>query len=71
MTLRAGPGILFGERPRLTGIENLTDIEAHGLSYVGNGHINLEIFADIQVVLEEIRRAREDPINIKFIVDTS
>jgi len=64
-------GVLFGIRPRLTSIANLTDIEAHGLSFVGNGHINLEIFADIQVVLEEIRRARKDPINIQFIVDTS
>jgi len=64
-------GLLFGKRPRLTEVTNLTDIEAYGLSFVGNGFVKLEAFQDIQVVLEEIRRARVDPIDIDFIVDTS
>ncbi len=64
-------GLLFGKRPRLTEVTNLTDIEAYGLSFVGNGFVNLEIFQDIQIPLEEIRRARVDPIDIDFIVDTS
>jgi len=67
-------GILFGERPRLTDIANLTETEAYGLSFVGNGYVKLEQFQDIQIPLQEIRRniiATQDPIPIKFIVDTS
>ena len=66
-------GLLFGERPRLTEVSNLSDIEAYGLSNVGNGHMKLEIFDDIQVPLQQIRReiAKEPPIDIQFIVDTS
>ncbi len=67
-------GLLFGTRPRLTEVTNLNDKEAYGLSFVGNGYVNLEIFQDIQIPLQEIRReiiATQDPIDIKFIVDTS
>lgn len=67
-------GILFGERPRLTGVHGLTDIESYGLSFVGNGQQKLEIFSDIQVPLEEIRRdiiANQPPSPIKFIMDYS
>ncbi len=66
-------GILFGIRPRLTEVNNLTEIESYGLSYVGNGNINLEIFNDIQIPLQEIRRdiiKNQEPIDIQFIVDT-
>lgn len=65
-------GILFGERPRLTDVNNLSDIEAYGLSFVGNGFEKLEKFRDIQIPLQEIRRniiATQDPIDIKFVVD--
>lgn len=67
-------GLLFGIRPRLTEVSNLNDLESYGLSFVGNGNINLEIFNDIQIPLQAIRRdiiANQDPIDIKFIVDTS
>ena len=67
-------GLLFGIRPRSTEVTNLNDKESYGLSFVGNGYVNLEIFQDIQIPLEEIRReiiASQDPIDIKFIVDTS
>jgi len=65
-------GILFGIRPRLTEVNNLSDTESYGLSFVGNGWNNLEKFRDIQVPLQEIRRkiAEEDPIDIQFIVNT-
>ena len=67
-------GLLFGIRPRLSDVTNLNDKEAYGLSFVGNGNYKLEIFQDIQIPLQEIRReiiASQDPIDIKFIVDTS
>jgi len=66
-------GLLFGKRPRLTSVSNLTDIEAYGLSFVGNGSINLEIFQDIQIPLQNIRRdiiKNQDPVDLDFIVDT-
>jgi len=67
-------GILFGERPRLTEISDITEIEAYGLSFIGNGNTKLEIFNDIQIPLQAIRRriiAEDDPIDIQFIVDYS
>ena len=67
-------GILFGERPRLEEISNLNDIEIYGLSFIGNGNVNLEEYNDIQVPLQAIRRqiiAENEPINIKFIMDYS
>ena len=65
-------GVLFGIRPKLEDISDITDIEAYGLSFVGNGQVNLEIFSDIQIPLQEIRRdiiANQDPIPVKFVVD--
>jgi len=65
-------GIIFGIRPRLTDVNNLSDIEAYGLSHVGNGEDKLEIFHDIQIPLQQIRRdiiANQDPIPINFVVD--
>ena len=67
-------GILFGVRPRLTDVNNISEIEAYGLSFVGNGFTKLEIFRDIQIPLQEIRRNiidTQDPIDIKFVVDNS
>ena len=67
-------GILFGERPRLEEISNLNDIEIYGLSFVGNGNVELEEYNDIQVPLQAIRRriiAEDDPIDIRFIMDYS
>ena len=67
-------GILFEVRPRLTDVNNLSDIEAYGLSFVGNGFEKLQKFQDIQIPLQQIRReiiARNDPIDIKFIMDYS
>lgn len=66
-------GLLFGERPRLTEIANVDDIEAYGLSFVGNGSDKLEQFQDIQIPLQQIRRdiiATQDPVDLDFIVDT-
>jgi len=67
-------GLLFGKRPRLSEVTDLTDIEAYGLSFVGNGFVKLEIFQDIQIPLQQIRRdiiANQDPVDLDFIVDTS
>jgi len=67
-------GILFGVRPRLTDVKDLSELEAYGLSFVGNGFTKLEIFRDIQIPLQVIRRniiATQDPIDIKFVVDNS
>ena len=67
-------GVLFQTRPRMTDIHDISDVFAYGLSFVGNGNVKLEIFNDIQVPLEEIRRdiiANQDPIDIQFIVDNS
>jgi len=67
-------GLLFGKRPRLSEVTDISNIEAYGLSFVGNGSVKLEIFSDIQVPLEQIRRdiiANQDPVDLDFIVDTS
>lgn len=67
-------GIIFGIRDRLTDVHDLSDIEAYGLSHVGNGNDKLEIFNDIQIPLQQIRRdiiANQDPIDINFVVDNS
>ena len=64
-------GILFGIRPRLTDVETNNDLENYALSFVGNGAVKLEIFNDIQIPLQVIRRRinAEPPIDIKFILD--
>jgi hypothetical protein len=67
-------GILFGERPRLTDINDTNDLENYGLSFIGNGAEKLEKYNDIQVPLQFIRRkiiAEQDPINVRFIMDYS
>lgn len=67
-------GIIYGNRPRLTGVHDITDIQAYGLSFIGNGNWQLENFNDEKVVLDEIRRniiAHQDPIDLKFIQDNS
>ena len=67
-------GILYGERPRLEEISNLNDIEIYGLSFVGNGNVELEEYNDIQVPLQAIRRrisAEDEPIDSRFIMDYS
>jgi len=67
-------GILFGERPRLTEVHGTNDLENYGLSFIGNGAVNLEAFNDIQIPLQAIRRkiiAENDPIDIRFIMDYS
>ena len=65
-------GLLFGTRPRLTDVETDNDLQNYGLSFVGNGAVKLEIFNDIQIPLQQIRRdiiANQDPINIQFILE--
>jgi len=65
-------GLLFGVRPKNTSVNNITDIEAYGLSFVGSGQQDLEIFSDIQIPLQEIRRdiiANQDPVPISFILE--
>jgi hypothetical protein len=67
-------GILFGDRPRLTDINDTNDLENYGLSFIGNGDEKLEKYNDIQVPLQAIRRsiiAHQDPINVRFIMDYS
>ena len=67
-------GIIFGIRPKLTSVHNLDDIESYGLSFVGSGQQDLEIFSDIQIPLQEIRRkiiAEQDPVPLNFILDNS
>jgi len=63
-------GILFGIRPRLTDVETDNDLQNYGLSFVGNGAVKLEIFNDIQIPLQVIRRRinAEPPIDIQFIL---
>jgi len=65
-------GLLFGIRPKNTSVNNTTDIENYGLSFVGSGQQDLEIYSDIQIPLQEIRRdiiKNQDPINIQFILE--
>ncbi len=67
-------GIIFGERPRLTSVHNTTDLQNYGLSQIGNGKVNLEIYDDIQIPLQAIRRniiATQPPSKIQFIMDYS
>ncbi len=67
-------GLLFGKRPRLSDVADITELQAYGLSFVGNGSVKLEIFQDIQIPLQVIRRdiiANQDPVDLDFIVDTS
>jgi len=65
-------GLLFGVRPKNTSVNNIPDIEAYGLSFVGSGQQDLEIFSDIQIPLQQIRRdiiANQDPVDISFILE--
>ena len=63
-------GILFGERPKQESVSNLDDVEAYALANATQSYTTLEVYDDIQVPLDKIRKdiiENEAPVPIDFI----